>query len=95
MHDTHKIYILRHNQVFRDKVPNKHFHLSSFPQATDTQREFIFENPKLLGLRRQIGPKIFRAFGIFSAIHEGKKSHTKNTEVTINVQFAKRNSKIK
>ena len=28
----------------------------------DTQRELFFENPKLLGLGRQIGPKILEAF---------------------------------
>ena len=37
------------------------------PRTTDTQRELFFENPKLLGLGRQIGSKTFGAFGVFSA----------------------------
>ena len=37
------------------------------PRTTDTQTEFFFKNPKLLGLGRQIGPKSFGAFGVFSA----------------------------
>ena len=37
------------------------------PRTTDTQREPFFEKSKLLGLSRQIGPKIFGAFGVFSA----------------------------
>jgi hypothetical protein len=35
--------------------------------ATDTQRELFFENLKLLGLGRQIGPKNVGAFWVFSA----------------------------
>ena len=31
------------------------------------QRELFFENPKLLGLGRQIGPKILGAFRVFLA----------------------------
>ena len=37
------------------------------PRTTDTQRELSFENLKLLGLGRQIGPKILGAFVVFSA----------------------------
>ena len=37
------------------------------PRNTDTQRELFFENPKLLGLGRQIGGKIGGVFGVFSA----------------------------
>ena len=37
------------------------------PRTTDTQRELFFKNSKLLGLGRQIGPKFFEAFGVFSA----------------------------
>ena len=36
-------------------------------RTTDTQREVFFETPKLLGLGRQIGPKIIGAVGVFSA----------------------------
>ena len=36
-------------------------------RTTDTQRELFFKNSKLLGLGRQIGPKFFEAFGVFSA----------------------------
>ena len=35
------------------------------PRTTDTQRDIFFENLKLLGLGRQIGPKFFGAFGVF------------------------------
>ena len=43
-----------------------HWMNDSFPRTTDTQRTF-FENLKLLGLGRQIGPKILRVFRVFSA----------------------------
>ena len=36
-------------------------------RTTDTQRELFSENPKLLGLGRQIGPKNLGAFGVFLA----------------------------
>jgi hypothetical protein len=36
----------------------------AIPRTTDTKREFFFENSKILGLGRQIGPKFF---GVFSA----------------------------
>ena len=32
-----------------------------------TRESFIFLNPKLLGLGRQIGPKFYEAFGVFLA----------------------------
>ena len=39
------------------------------PMPTDYEHpeSFFFENPKRLGLGRQIGPKILGAFGVFSA----------------------------
>ena len=37
------------------------------PRTTDTQKELLFENLNFLGLDRQIGPKSFGAFGVFSA----------------------------
>ena len=33
--------------------------------TTESQRELFFENPKLLGLGRQIGVKCFEVFGVF------------------------------
>ena len=36
-------------------------------RTTDTQRELLFKNPKLLGLSRHFGLKCFEAFGVFSA----------------------------
>ena len=44
------------------------FDLHSETGTTDTQRELFFENLKLLGLGRQIGPKFWGAFRVFSAI---------------------------
>ena len=45
-----------------------HFPLYMYTRTTDTQRGVFFcENPKLLGLGRQIGMKSFGAFGVFSA----------------------------
>ena len=43
------------------------FDLHSETGTTDTQRELFFENLKLLGFGRQIRPKIYGAFGVFSA----------------------------
>ena len=37
------------------------------PRTTDTQTELFFKNSKLLGLGRQIGPKFYKAFGVFLA----------------------------
>ena len=45
------------------------------PRTTDTQRELSFENLKLLGLGRQIGPKIFGAFGVFLAKQQHPSWH--------------------
>ena len=63
-----------------DKVPRmpcqmwnglKSLHSASFPsilpRTTDTQRELFFENHKILGLGRQIGPQNFGAFWVFLA----------------------------
>ena len=36
-------------------------------RTTDTQRELFFKNSKFFGLGRQIGPKIYEAFGLFLA----------------------------
>ena len=47
---------------------DKHNYFYQLDHGLRTPREsFFFENPKLLGLGRQIGPKFFGAFGVFSA----------------------------
>ena len=55
------------NQFFLCKVKAEYAWLQPFEslisRTMDTQREFFFENPKLLGLGRQIVPKISGAFG--------------------------------
>ena len=66
-------YILKfsfhfHEIQFRTKSCTFLTHLNVRLQVLRTTREsFFFENPKLLGSGRQIWPKNFWAFGVFSA----------------------------